>query len=220
MENCMKNIVLIGASGFVGSAILKEALERGIAVKAVVRNPSKVTITNPNLQVIAADVSSPDEVAKVVRGADAVISAYNPGWTNPDMYNLTLAVYPSIVEGVKKAGVKRLQIVGGAATLFVSPGVRVIDSGMIPEEIMPGVKGLAVFYLDILMKEKDLDWVFFSPAGEFVPGKRTGVFRLGKDDLIVDEQGNSTISVEDYAVAMIDELENPQYHQERFTIGY
>ena len=175
---------------------------------------------NPNLQVVAADVSSPDEVAKVVRGADAVISAYNPGWTNPDMYNLTLAVYPSIVEGVKKAGVERLQIVGGAATLFVSPGVRVIDSGMIPEEIMPGVKGLADFYLNILMKEKDLDWTFFSPAGEFVPGKRTGVFRLGKDDLIVDEQGNSTISVEDYAVAMIDELEKPQYHQERFTIGY
>lgn len=216
----MKNIVLIGASGFVGSAILKEALERGIAVKAVVRNPSKVTITHPNLQVVAADVSSPDEVAKVVRGADAVISAYNPGWTNPDMYNLTLAVYPSIVEGVKKAGVERLQIVGGAATLFVSPGVRVIDSGMIPEEIMPGVKGLADFYLNILMKEKDLDWTFFSPAGEFVSGKRTGVFRLGKDDLIVDEQGNSTISVEDYAVAMIDELEKPQYHQERFTIGY
>lgn len=104
----MKSIVLIGASGFVGSAILKEALERGIAVKAVVRNPSKVTITHPNLQVVAADVSSPDEVAKVVRGADAVISAYNPGWTNPDMYNLTLAVYPSIVEGVKKAGVERL----------------------------------------------------------------------------------------------------------------
>lgn len=98
--------------------------------------------------------------------------------------------------------------------------MRVIDSGMIPEEIMPGVKGLADFYLNILMKEKDLDWTFFSPAGEFVSGKRTGVFRLGKDDLIVDEQGNSTISVEDYAVAMIDELEKPQYHQERFTIGY
>lgn len=216
----MTHIVLIGASGFVGSAILQEALSRGLKVTAAVRNPDKITLSDPNLDIVKVDVSSADDVAKTVQGADAVISAYNPGWTNPDMYDLTLKVYPAIVEGVKKAGVKRLQIVGGAATLFVSPGVRVIDTGAIPDEIMPGVKGLAEFYLNILMKEKDLDWVFFSPAGEFIKGQRTGVFRLGKDDLIVDEQGNSHISVQDYAVAMLDELENPKHHQERFTIGY
>ncbi|MCD7914843.1 MAG: NAD(P)-dependent oxidoreductase [Tannerellaceae bacterium] len=216
----MKQMILIGASGFVGSAILKEALSRGYQVKAVVRNPEKVTKKSPDLTVVKADVSSAATVAEVVKGADAVISAYNPGWTNPDMYDETLAVYPAILQGVKQARVKRLQIVGGAGTLFVAPGVRVVDTGVIPQEIMGGVKSLGEFYLHTLVNEKEIDWVFFSPAGTITPGKRTGKYRLGKDDLITDAQGNSNISVEDYAKAMIDELENPQHHQERFTIGY
>ncbi len=216
----MKKIVLIGASGFVGSAILNEALNRGIEVTAVVRHPEKIKISNPNLKVVKADVSSADTVAEVCKGADAVISAYSPGWNDPNMYEDTLKTYPAILEGVKKAGVKRLLIVGGAGTLFVKPGLRVVDSGAIPEEIMGGVKSLGKFYLNTLMNEKDIDWVFFSPAGSFVPGERTGNYRLGKDDLIVDDKGESKISVEDYAKAMIDELENPHHHQERFTIGY
>ncbi|MDL2214678.1 NAD(P)-dependent oxidoreductase [Dysgonomonas sp. OttesenSCG-928-M03] len=216
----MKKIVLIGASGFVGSAILKEALDRGCQVTAVVRDPKKITIQSPNLTVKQADVSSAQTVSELSKGADAVISAYNPGWSNPNIYEDTLKIYPAIVEGVKDAGVKRLLMVGGAGTLFVSPGVRVVDSGAIPDAIMPGVKALGEFYLNILIKEKDIDWVFFSPAGNIAPGQRTGKFRLGKDDLIVGAEGNSNISVEDYAVAMIDELENPQHHHERFTIGY
>ena len=216
----MENIVLIGASGFVGSAILEEALGRGCKVKALVRHPEKIKHSNPNLSVVALDVSSSDEVTRAVQGADAVISAYNPGWANPDIYNLTLQVYPAILQGVKKAGIKRFLIVGGAGTLFVSPGMRVVDSGAIPDAIMPGVKALGEFYLNILMKEKDIDWVFFSPAGQFIDGQRTGKFRLGKDDLIVDVKGNSSISVQDYAMAMLDELEKPQHHRERFTIGY
>ncbi|MCD8172981.1 MAG: NAD(P)-dependent oxidoreductase [Alistipes sp.] len=216
----MKKIVLIGASGFVGSAILNEALNRGITVTAIVRDPSKITVQNDNLKVVKADVSSAEEVAKVSAGADAVISAYNPGWTNPAIYEETLKVYPAILEGVKKAGVKRLLIVGGAGTLFVAPGVRVVDSGAIPDEIMGGVKSLGEFYLNTLMNEKQIDWVFFSPAGTLEPGERTGNYRLGKDDLIVNDKGESKISVKDYAKAMVDELENPQHHQERFTIGY
>ncbi len=216
----MKKIVLIGASGFVGSAILKEALDRGHQVTALVRDPKKVTIQNPNLTIKQSDVSSAQAVCELSKGADAVISAYNPGWSNPNIYDDTLKIYPAIVKGVKDAGVKRLLIVGGAGTLFVSPGVRVVDSGAIPDAIMPGVKALGEFYLNILMKEKDIDWIFFSPAGNIAPGKRTGKFRLGKDDLIVDAEGNSNISVEDYAAAMIDELEKPQHHHERFTIGY
>ena len=216
----MKKIVLIGASGFVGSAILHEALSRGIKVTAIARNPEKITISDPNLEVVKVDVSQESNVTQITKGADAVISAYNPGWTNPDIYNQTLQVYPAIVEGVKKAGVKRLLMVGGAGTLFVAPGLRVVDSGAIPDEIMPGVKALGEFYLNTLMKERDINWVFFSPAGQLVKGQRTGKFRLGKDDLIVDDQGNSSISVEDYAVAMLDEFENPKHHQERFTIGY
>ncbi len=216
----MKKIVLIGASGFVGSAILHEALNRGIKVTAVVRNPESIKISNPDVVVIKADVSDADKVADICKGADAVISAYNPGWMNPAIYEETLKVYPQILAGVKKAGVKRLLIVGGAGTLFVAPGLRVVDSGTIPAEIMGGVKSLGEFYLDTLMKEKEIDWVFFSPAGSLEPGQRTGKYRLGKDDLILNDKGESKISVQDYAKAMVDELETPQHHQERFTIGY
>lgn len=216
----MKKIVLIGASGFVGSAILNEALNREIQVTAIVRNPEKVKIANTNLKAVKADISAGDTLSELAKGADAVISAYNPGWYNPDIYNQTLRNYPHIVEQVKKSGIKRLLIVGGAATLFIKPGVRVIDSGVIPGNLLPGIKGLGDFYLNILTKEKDIDWVFFSPAGSLEPGERTGNYRLGKDDLIVDGHGESKISVQDYAKAMLDEFKNPVHHMERFTIGY
>jgi len=216
----MKKTVLIGASGYAGSALLNEALNRGLHVAAVVRDPGKIKVTNPNLTVIKADVSSAETVAEIAKGADAVISAYSPGRNNPDSYEETLKVYPQILEGVKRAGVKRLLIVGGAGTLFVAPGLRVIDSGAISDSIMGGVKSLGEFYLNTLMNEKEIDWVFFSPAGSLEPGERTGSYRIGKDDLIVDDNGASKISVQDYAKAMIDELETPVHHKERFTIGY
>lgn len=216
----MKKIALIGASGFVGSTILNELLSRGYNVEALVRNPEKITIENPNLTVKKVDVADEKALAEDLKGYDAVISAYNPGWTNPNIYNDTLQNYPRIVEAAKEAGVKRLLMVGGAGTLFCAPGLRVVDSGVIPAEIMDGVKSLGKFYLDILTKENDIDWVFFSPAGAFVEGTRTGKYRLGKDNLIVDDKGNSAISVADYAKAMVDELETPAHHKERFTIGY
>lgn len=216
----MKKVLLIGASGFVGSAILEELLRRKHKVTAVVRNSSKIKTQASDLHIVEADVSNQAQVAGLAKGYDAVISAYNPGWSNPNIYEETLKTYPAIVNGAKEAGVKRLLIVGGAGTLFVAPGIRVMDSGAIPDSIIGGVKSLGEFYLNTLMNEKEIDWVFFSPAGNIKPGERTGKFRLGKDDLIVDAEGNSSISVEDYAVAMVDELENPKHHQERFTIGY
>lgn len=216
----MKKIVLIGASGFIGSALLNEALDRGMRVTAVVRNPEKIKILNGNMEVVKGDVSSAETVAGLAKGADAVVSAYNPGWANPNIYEDTLKAYPAILEGTKRAGVKRLLIVGGAGTLFVAPGLRVVDSGAIPQEIMGGVKSLGEFYLNTLMNETGIDWVFFSPAGSIEPGERTGIYRLGKDDLIVNDKGESKISVQDYAKAMMDEMENPQHHYERFTIGY
>ena len=216
----MGNVVLIGASGFVGTAILSELLNRGNKVTAIVRNPDKISISNSNLSVVKTDVSDAESIAKVSEGKDAIISAYNPGWTNPNIYEDTLKNYPLILQAAKQSGVKRLLIVGGAGTLFCAPGLRVVDSGAIPDSIIGGVKSLGEFYLNTLMNEHDIDWVFFSPAGALEPGERTGKFRLGKDDLIVDADGKSHISVEDYAVAMVDELEKPAHHQERFTIGY
>ena len=179
----VKKMVLIGASGFVGSALLNEALNRGFEVTAVVRHPEKIKIENEHLKVKKADVSSLDEVCEVCKGADAVISAFNPGWNNPNIYDETIKVYLTIIDGVKKAGVNRFLMVGGAGSLFIAPGLRLMDSGEVPENILPGVKALGEFYLNFLMKEKE-------------------------------------ISVEDYAAAMIDELEHPKHHQERFTIGY
>lgn len=216
-----KNVLLIGATGFVGSAILRELVNRGHKVTAVARNTDKV-LKDDNVTAVKADVANVDEIAKLAEGKDAVISAYNPGWTNPDIKHLIETNYPKILEAAKKSGVGRLLIVGGAGTLFVKPGLRVVDSGAIPEAIMDGVRPLGNFYLDTLTKENSIDWVFLSPAGTFdEKGERTGKFRLGKDDLIIDPKtGTSHISVEDYAVAMVDELEKEQHHKERFTLGY
>lgn len=216
----MKNIVLIGASGFVGTAILNELLNRGHKVTAIVRDPAKVTASNPNLKVIQADVTDTDVLIEASKGKDAVISAYNPGWKNPNIYEETLKNYPLIVDSVKKAGVERLLIVGGAGTLFYAPGKMVMDADDIPAKLLPGIKSLGEFYLNTLRKENDIDWIFLSPAANMTPGERTGKFRIGKDDLVVGVNGDSNISVEDYAVAMVDELEQKHHHKERFTIGY
>ena len=216
----MANVLLIGATGFVGSAVLNELVSRGHKVTAVARNVEKVA-KSELLDVVKEDVANVDAIAKLADGKDAIISAYNPGWTNPDIATLISENYPKILSAAKKSGVKRLLIVGGAGTLFCAPGLRVVDSGAIPEEIMGGVRPLGDFYLNTLMNEKDIDWVFFSPAGVFdQQGKKTGNYRLGKDDLIVDAEGNSHISVQDYADAMVNELEKPAHHKERFTIGY
>lgn len=216
----MKKVVLIGASGFVGSVILNEALNRDFHVTAVVRHPENVKVTHENLTVKQADMSSLNDVCRVCEGADAVISAFNPGWENPRIYEETIEVYLTIIDGVKKAGVERFLMVGGAGSLFIAPGLRLVDSEEVPEKILPGVRALSDFYLNFLTQEKEVDWVFFSPAADLFHGTRTGRYRLGKDDVIVDKVGNSHISVEDYAAAMIDELETPAHHQERFTIGY
>ncbi len=219
----MKNVALIGASGFVGNAILDELLNRGHRVTAIVRHALKIEAGAPNLEVKEVDVENALAMIEVLKGKDAVISAYNPGWSNPNMYEDTLRVYPKILDEVKASGVKRLQIVGGAGSLYVKPGLRLVDTGTLPEAWLPGVKSMAKFFLETLVNEKELDWVFFSPAanlGNLTAGVRTGKFRLGKDDLIVDEKGESFISVEDYAMAMVDELEQENHHKERFTIGY
>lgn len=219
----MKDIILIGASGFVGSAILEEALNRGHKVTALVRNPEKIQVKNENLTVLAVDATDVEALSKVVAGKDAVISAYNPGWGNPRLYEELLENYPKIIEGVKKAGVQRLLVVGGAGVLYVQPGMRLMDSGTLPAELMPAVRGEGELFLNVLSKDNDIDWAYFAPPanlGNMGKGIRTGKYRLGTDTLLVDEKGDSFISVEDYAVAMIDELEQEAHHKALFTAAY
>ena len=211
-------IALIGASGMVGSAIRDEALSRGHQVTAIVRNPDKISVKNPSLTIKKGDVLE-GKVDELVRGQDAVISAYNPGWSNPNIADDTIKAYKAIIDGVKKAGVKRLLVVGGAGSLEASPGVQLIDTMQVPDLIRSAILALReVLYT--LRKEQDLDWTFLSPAANFTQGERTGHFRLGKDQVVKDDGGESKISVRDYAVAMVDELEKPQHSRQRFTLAY
>ena len=215
----MKKMVIIGATGYVGSAILKEALGRGHQVKAIVRDPSKLTLIHPHLKVVGGNVTDTDFLSRELAKSDAVISAFNPGWSNPHIYEETLEGYGSILCAVRNSGVHRFLMVGGAGSLLVAPGRQLMDEPDVPKKLLPGIRGMAKVYTDLLLPEKSVDWVFLSPAANMAPGERTGKFRLGKDELIVDESGDSNISVEDFAVAMIDELEQEK-HQERFTLGY
>jgi len=211
-------IALIGATGFVGSAILKEALYRGHEVTAIVRNPDTLT-PHEKLRPMKGDVYNEDEVVRLVAGHDAVISAFNPGWSNPDIYSQQIKGTHSIINGVKKSGVKGLLFVGGASSLEVMPGVQSVDMPGFPAEYKQGALATREA-LNMLRKETDLEWSFLSPSADLFPGQRTGRFRLGTDQLVTNAQGESRISVEDYAMAMIDEVEKPQHIRRRFTVGY
>ena len=214
-------IALIGASGFVGSAILKELLHRGHQVTAIERNPGKIT-ADENLEFLSADVMNETVLGKEVAGHDAVISAYNAGWQNPNLYTDFLKGSHAIQGAVKKAGVKRLIVVGGAGSLFLSSGQQIVDTEGFPPDWKPGALA-ARDYLDIIKQEKELDWTFLSPAIEMHPGtsgKRTGTYRTGLENPVTDTEGRSVISVEDTAVAIADELERPKHIQKRFTAAY
>lgn len=211
-------IAVIGATGFVGSAILKEALQRSHEVTAIVRDPEKLP-PHAKLHPQKGDVYNEDEVARLVAGHEAVISAFNPGWGNPDIYNLQVKGTQAIIAGVKKAKMKRLLFVGGAGSLEVKPGVQALDLPGFPAEYKQGALATREA-LNLLRRETGLDWSFLSPSADLAPGQRTGKFRLGADQMLTDEHGQSRISVEDYAMAMIDEVERPAHIRQRFTVGY
>ena len=211
-------IALIGATGFVGSAILKEALERGHEVTAIVRHPEKLQ-PHPKLHPQKGDVYAADEVARMVVGHGAVISAFNPGWTNPDIYKQQVKGTEAIIKGVKQAGVKRVLWVGGAGGLEVKPGVQSVDTPEFPKDWKQGSLATREA-LNMLRKESSLDWSYLAPSADLSPGQRTGKFRLGTDQLLKDTNGQSRISVEDYAMAMINEVEKPAHIHQRFTVGY
>ena len=215
-------IALVGASGFVGTAILKEALNRGHEVTAIVRNPEKITVKSDHLHIEKADVLDAAQVTKAVNGHDAVVSAYNSGWANPDMYAEFIKGSEAIQQGTKDSDVKRYIVIGGAGSLEVAPGIQAVDTPDFPAAYKAGATA-ARDYLNILKEEKELNWTFFSPAFEMGPhtsGVRTGSYRTSLDTPVFNAEGRSILSVEDLAVAIIDELENPKHPKQRFTAGY
>ncbi|MES2574122.1 MAG: NAD(P)H-binding protein [Bacteroidota bacterium] len=211
-------IAIIGATGFVGSAILNELTNRNHEITAIARTPKETS----NAKWIAADIFNIDSLAENLKGNDIIISAYNPGWTNPNINNDAIKGANAIQEAVKKSGIKRFITIGGGGSLYIAPNIQLVDTPEFPKEYFAAASALRD-YLNIIKKEKDLDWVFFSPAIEMHQGittGRTGKYRLGLDNPVFDENQRSILSVEDLAVVIADEVEIPKHHQVRFTAAY
>lgn len=200
-------VALIGASGNGGSRLLAELSRRGHQVTAIARRPETITKL-PGVTGQKGDVFDRPGLVQLLKGHDAVISAVRFRQSDPKL----------LIDAVKESGVKRYFVVGGASSLEVAPGVKLFDTPQFPAAYKAeAAKGTE--FLDLLRKEKELDWTFLSPSAEIAPGERTGQFRLGKDQLLTSEKG-SHISWEDYAIAAVDELEKPAHIRERFTVGY
>ena len=204
----MSNIAIIGATGRAGSQLMEEALRRGHSVVAIARHASKIG-ERAGVVTKEVDVNDAQALQTAVAGSDVVLSAAH--------YSTLPAA--AIIEPVKKAGVKRLLFVGGAGSLLLPDGSQVIQSPDFPEAYKPEATAGGI-YLDNLRAEKDLDWTFLSPSAEFVEGERTGTFRLGQDHLLVSAEGKSWITFADFAIAMLDEVEQPKHTRQRFTVGY
>jgi len=208
-------VVVYGATGNSGGEIVKELLARGHEVVAVARNVASLE-AKPGLTTKTDDLSNVDTIAASIAGADAVVSAYAPP---PDKTDALIEVTKRQIEAVKKTGGKaRLIVVGGAGLLEVAPGVSLIKSGHLPAEYLP----IATSHekaLDVL-RGSDINWTYLSPAAYFVQGERTGKFRLGSKELIADAKGESRISFQDYAIALVDEIEKPAHERGSFSVGY
>lgn len=201
-------VALIGASGHAGSRILAELANRGHKVTAIARHPEKIP-THDGLTTVKGDAQATPELVKLLAEHDAVISSIH--FLSCDA--------PTLLKAIREAGVRRYLVVGGAGSLEARPGVRVIDTPEVPAAYR-AESSAGVAFLETLRTVSDLDWTFLSPSAEFVEGVRTSQFRLGEDALLHDSQGRSWISYEDYAVALVDELEQPAHLQRRFTVGY
>ncbi|MDR2877192.1 MAG: NAD(P)-dependent oxidoreductase [Chromatiales bacterium] len=210
-------IALVGATGFVGAAVLKEAAARGHVVTAIARNPAKV----PASAVVTAksmDVMDGDALKAAFTGQDVVISAYNPGWGDPQIYDKHRRGSAAIAKAAQAAGVRLIEV-GGAGSLYGADGKQFVDTPGFPAEFRDGARG-ARDALDDRKRETGLDWTFVSPPFELIPGERTGKYRKGGEHPVADGAGRSTISVADLAVALLDEAERPAHRKQRFTVGY
>lgn len=216
-------VAVIGATGFVGSEIVKELINRNHSIKAFSRNKDNV-IVSKNVAAVEVDVNNIEALVTDLQGADVVVSAYNAGWSNPDLYNDYIKGSNAIEQATKQAGVKRLIVVGGAGSLYVNDQkeLQLVDAPGFPDEIKPGATAARDYY-NTLQNNQNLDWTYFSPAPEMhqgTSGVRKGTYRLGTDVPVFDEAGHSILSVEDVAVVIADEVENAKHVKQRFTAAY
>jgi Putative NADH-flavin reductase len=214
-------LVVFGATGNVGQRVVSEALSRGHEVVGVVRDPDAVKSPDKRVRLVKGDATNADDIARVARGADAVVSAISPRPNARGLPAPSLAANSrALIKGLRDAGVKRVLYVGGASSLEVAPGKALADMPDFPEayraEAREGREALAIWRNDA----KGLDWTYLSPAAEIGPGKRTGKYRITDDKLLVDDKGKSHITFEDYAVAVLDELEHPKHVGKRFGVAY
>ncbi|WP_042199802.1 NAD(P)-dependent oxidoreductase [Paenibacillus camerounensis] len=209
------DVVVIGASGTIGKAIVQEALKRKHEVTVAVRSTETVMLEHERLKVVQVDVLDAASVAAAVAGHGEIISAYGP---DPGREDDLLRAADSLIEGLRQAGVERLIIVGGAGSLKTESGEWLMDTADFPEELRPLAAAHAHAYE--VYRSSALDYTYISPPAAVIAGRRTGMFRIGLDRLITDENGESSISVEDLAVAVVDELEEGNFSRERFTVAY
>jgi putative NADH-flavin reductase len=209
-------IAIIGATGTIGQRITNEALERGHEVKALLRDPeriAKIELSHPKLSVAQVDIFDPASVAAAIADVDVVVNA--TGARAGDIRKFYVDSTNAVIEGVKRAGNKRLLVVGGAGSLEVAPQVFLADTPAFPEMALPIARAQReTLYI---FRDSNIEWTFFSPSALIAPGRRTGKYRLGTDQLLTNDHGESYISAEDYAVALLDEIENPQFIRQRFT---
>lgn len=206
--NTPLKIAIVGVSGNVGTRIAEEALNRGHQVMGIARDINNIPARN-NLTLKVGEISNPEGLAQMLKDHDVVVSSVKYADFNPD----------DLIKAVRLSGVKRWLAVGGAGTLEVSPGVTVLDTGKLPDVVVPTARGAQKF-LDIICSVADLDWTVLTPAFEFTAGERTGKFRLGNGEIITDQNGKSAISFEDYSIAMLDEIEQPRHLKKQFSIAY
>ena len=209
-------IVIIGANGNVGKVILNEAVSRNYEVTAIVHNQSKYINEHDNLKIIQADAFDEKSLVNAIKGNDVVISAFGPKLGEEGSL---LDVTKNLINATKQALVPRLIAIGGAGSLYVAPGLKLVDSESFPDD-WKAISSAHAGALELYENESELDWTVLSPAALFESGKTTGKYTIGKDNLIVDDQGASRISFEDYALALLEEVANPKFSHERFTIGY
>lgn len=215
-------VTVIGATGFVGKALVKELIGRNHEVIGIARNTDALEMESPLLKKENLDILDSDQLKEVAGDSEVIVSAYNAGWSNPNLYEDYLKGARSIQKAVDKEKSQRLVVVGGAGTLKAGEGF-IVDSPTFPKEIYPGASAVRDYFVNDLQKDENLNWSFFSPALEMHPGittGRTGNYRYGTTSPVMDGENKSVLSVEDLAVALVDELENKQFVKQQFTAGY